>query len=98
MRQLRSRLHWSRGGRRNRCPCEACGHAWTREPKLVCSRCGSEDIEIGAYEGWAYDDIEEAREAPEGGTWAYVDREVFRCRKCNWKWRRSGAPCLYKPS
>src|SRR4051794_17275699 len=62
--------------------CDTCGSEWSREPKLVCNRCASEDIEIGGYEGWAYDDIEEARDDPSGGSWAYMDREVFRCRKC----------------
>src|SRR5438270_12362137 len=77
--------------------CDQCAHVWSREPRLVCSRCGSDDVEIGAYEGWAYDDIDEAREDPEGGAWSYIDREVFRCRKCNHRWRRSGPPRPYEP-
>src|SRR4051794_2824355 len=78
--------------------CQTCGAEFTREPRLVCSRCGSDDIEIGGYEGWAYDDIEEARDDPVGGSWSYLDREVFRCRKCNARWRRSGPPRPYAPT
>src|SRR4051794_5241438 len=76
--------------------CKACGEIWSRDPKIVGSGCGSEEIEVGGYEGWAYDDIEEARDDPGGGSWAYINRKVFRCRNCNHRWRRSGEPRPYQ--
>jgi hypothetical protein len=42
------------------------------------------------YEGWAYDDLEEAREDTHA-SWEYVERKVFRCRKCHYEWVESGA-------
>jgi hypothetical protein len=39
--------------------CDECGHSWERSPETPCPRCGALDVEESAYEGWAYDDIEE---------------------------------------
>lgn len=46
--------------------CLDCGNQFEREPRLSCPRCASDDIERGVYEGWAYDDIEEARRIRHG--------------------------------
>lgn len=67
--------------------CDACGREWVRTPNRPCPRCGSLDVEQGAYEGWAYDSLDEARETGfKDATWEYVDRLVFRCRKCHNQW------------
>jgi Zn ribbon nucleic-acid-binding protein len=70
--------------------CLACGHVWERTPFQPCKRCGSSDVTLSLYEGWAYDDLEEAREDTYA-SWEYVERTVFRCRKCNYEWVESGA-------
>jgi hypothetical protein len=70
--------------------CVSRGHTFSREPDVSCTRCHSRNVASREYEGWAYDDIEEARENPDGGTWAYYDREEFRCMDCNYTWRKSG--------
>lgn len=44
---------------------------------------------MSVYEGWAYDDLEESR-ADTVAAWEYVERQVFRCRKCNKEWAKSG--------
>jgi hypothetical protein len=44
-------------------------------------------VEQGAYEGWAYDNLDEARDADfKGASWEYLDRLVLRCRKCHNQW------------
>ena len=69
--------------------CLDCGHVWVRTPSQPCKRCGSPDVALSVYEGWSYDDPEEAR-ADTNASWEYVERKVFRCRKCNYEWRESG--------
>jgi hypothetical protein len=66
--------------------CDGCGHRWSRTPRHPCPRCGSGEVEDGAYTGWAYEDVEEAREDP-AADWYYVDWQVFRCRRCRNVWR-----------
>jgi hypothetical protein len=63
--------------------CQACGSAWPCEQRGISSRCGS-------------DDTEDAPEDPAGGTWAYIDREVCRCRKGNNIGRHSRTPRPYE--
>lgn len=75
--------------------CESCGHEWFRTPALVCGRCSSSEIEIGAYEGWGYDDEPSPDVAPADREWSHIDREVYRCTKCNLRWRASGTPRPY---
>ena len=70
--------------------CEACGHTWERVPAQPCLRCRSGEVDSSGYEGWSYDDIDEARD--QGHTtasWHYVDWQVLRCRKCHNEWRVS---------
>jgi Zn finger protein HypA/HybF involved in hydrogenase expression len=70
--------------------CQACGHEFSRTPRPVCPRCGSGDVTTGSYEGWAYDNLEVARDAGFTGSdasWEYVDRLVFRCTKCHQEWK-----------
>ena len=78
--------------------CMTCNQVFTRQPNISCRRCGSADVSVREYEGWAYDDIEEAREEPGGGTWSYYDRLEFRCMKCNFTWRKSGTARPYDAS
>ncbi|MCT9934532.1 hypothetical protein N5079_30435 [Planotetraspora sp. A-T 1434] len=72
--------------------CTPCDHRWSRTPRTVCRRCGSADVEAGAYRGWAYDDVDAAADdtmAP----WHYVDWDVYRCQGCRHVWqvgRRAG--------
>jgi DNA-directed RNA polymerase subunit M/transcription elongation factor TFIIS len=75
--------------------CLSCDHHFSRQPRVICGRCASEDIEYGAYEGWSYDDEEPDKPAAERD-WSYLEREVFRCRKCNHRWRTSGEPEPYR--
>jgi hypothetical protein len=73
--------------------CLSCGARFTREPELICNRCGSKDVATREYEGWAaYDDIEQAREDPDRAAWSSYDREEFRCMVCGYSWRKSGSP------
>ena len=46
-------------------------------------------MDASGYEGWAYDDIEEAHENPATASWYYIDYEVFHCRRCNNEWQIS---------
>ncbi len=71
--------------------CPQCGHDWARTPKPSCPRCGSGEVDETGYEGWSFDDPDEARENPATKDWAYVDRSQFRCRKCRHQWQTSGA-------
>lgn len=66
--------------------CGGCGHRWSRAPRHPCPCCGSGEIEETGYTGWAYEDVEEAREDL-GADWHYVDRQVFRCRNCHNVWQ-----------
>lgn len=77
--------------------CDVCQHTWAREPRTVCARCGSDDVAVGTYEGWAYDDIEEARDDPQAAGWGSLDREVYRFGKCHNRWRRSGEVRPFRP-
>jgi hypothetical protein len=66
--------------------CDGCGHRWSRVPRRPCPRCGSGRVEEGAYTGWAYEDVEEARDNVDAD-WYYVDWQVFRCRDCHHVWQ-----------
>jgi len=70
--------------------CLACGRTFAREPALRCKRCGSTNVAVHEYQGWGYDDIEDARENPEGGSWSRYDRQEYRCLDCHHDWRTSG--------
>jgi hypothetical protein len=73
-------------GGRIRLLCGGCGHRWSRTTRRPCPRCGSGEVEEGGYTGWAYEDVEEAREDP-GADWHYADWQVFRCRNCHNVWQ-----------
>jgi hypothetical protein len=48
------------------------------------------DVDQTAVDGWAFDDLEEARENPQTTEWSYVDKTVFTCRKCRYTWTAAG--------
>ena len=73
--------------------CKACGDAWRRTPTVSCRRCGSGEVDEVAVDGWAYDDIEEARENPQTTAWSYVDRTLYRCQ-CRFEWQVAGEQTL----
>jgi hypothetical protein len=66
--------------------CGGCGHRWSRTPRRPCPRCGSGEVEEGGYTGWAYENVEDARDDP-NADWHYVDWQVFRCRNCHNVWQ-----------
>lgn len=66
--------------------CDDCGTGWVRTPQRSCPRCGSTDFTESAVDGWAFDDLEEARDNPATTQWAYVDKSVFRCLRCRREW------------
>lgn len=68
--------------------CLGCGYRFVREPRMSCPRCTSDDIEQGTYQGWAFNDAEQARDDPMA-PYLDLERETFRCRQCNHRWRRS---------
>jgi Family of unknown function (DUF6308) len=35
--------------------CADCGHRWSRIPRQPCPRCGSGEVTVSGYEGWAYE-------------------------------------------
>jgi ribosomal protein L37E len=74
--------------------CRDCGWRGFRTPRQSCRRCGSGDVDESPIESWAYADLEDARENPETADWGYVDKTVFRCRKCHFEWTTAGA---YRP-
>jgi hypothetical protein len=47
---------------------------------------GSADVETGGYEGWSFEDVEEARDDTMAA-WHYVDQATFKCRKCRHEWK-----------
>ena len=67
--------------------CLSCGHRFRRQPRVVCRRCGSGDVEDVPIDGWGFDDLEEAREHPDTASWSYVDRVLHRCRACRLEWQ-----------
>jgi hypothetical protein len=54
-------------------------------------------VDDTAVDGWAYDDLEEAREDPQTTAWVYVDKTVFTCRKRRNVWQVAGASRPYRP-
>jgi DNA-directed RNA polymerase subunit RPC12/RpoP len=68
--------------------CTKCDQTWSRQPSVVCPRCSSRDVDVAEYEGWSFDDHEEAREDPASAAWSYLDRSVIRCRACRHRWSR----------
>lgn len=74
--------------------CLECGWRGTRTPRVSCPRCASTEISETPVDGWAYADLEEARESPATAEWGYVDKADFKCLKCRHEWRKAGA---YKP-
>ena len=77
--------------------CEGCGHRWRRTARRSCPRCGSADIEEGVVDGWAYDDLEQAREDPTHAEWSYVDRVILRCLACRKMWDEVEGSRPYQP-
>ena len=71
--------------------CLACGHSVVRAPVVICRRCESKNVASREFEGWGDDDLEEAREDPGGGAWAYYDGEELRCLDCHITKVRAGA-------
>jgi predicted RNA-binding Zn-ribbon protein involved in translation (DUF1610 family) len=66
--------------------CDDCGHSWTRVPRQPCPRCGSADVETGGYQGWSFEDVEQAQD--DGmADWHYVDQATFKCRQCRNEWK-----------
>jgi hypothetical protein len=70
--------------------CLSCDRSFMREPEPICRRCQSKNVASREYQGWGYDEIEEARDRPDGASWSSYDREEFRCLDCNFTWRKSG--------
>jgi predicted RNA-binding Zn-ribbon protein involved in translation (DUF1610 family) len=66
--------------------CDDCGHSWTRVPRQPCPQCGSADVETAGYQGWSFEDVEQARDDTMA-TWHYVDQATFKCRKCRHQWK-----------
>jgi len=66
--------------------CSECDHHWSRTPRKVCRRCGTADIEVGSYQGWAYEDTDAAADNA-SAPWHYVDWDVYRCQKCHNVWQ-----------
>jgi len=66
--------------------CRACDTSWPRTPATPCPRCASLDVEVTSYMGWAYDDLEEARENPMAD-YSEVERIDYRCHSCRNTWR-----------
>ncbi|MGP3920438.1 hypothetical protein [Nonomuraea sp. 10N515B] len=71
---------------RIRLVCTACDHRWSRTPRNPCRRCGSADVEIGTYQGWAYDDPDAAADDT-SAPWHYVEWDVYRCHRCHHVWQ-----------
>jgi hypothetical protein len=76
--------------------CLACGRTFTREPEVSCPRCQSKNGSSRSYEGWSYDDIDEARDNLSTAAWSSHDRAEFRCLDCNRAWRTSGPARPYE--
>lgn len=77
--------------------CEDCGWRGSRTPQTSCSRCGYGNIDASPVDGWAYADLEEARDDPASAEWGYVDKTAHRCRKCHHEWTTAGAYRPYAP-
>lgn len=77
--------------------CLSCGHRFRRQPRVVCGRCGSSDVEDVPVDGWGYDDLDDARENPKTTAWSYVDRTLHRCRKCRNQWQTVEGHRPYEP-
>jgi hypothetical protein len=45
-------------------------------------------VDVGEYQGWAFDDAEAARDAPATAEWSYLNRSVTNCRICRHRWTR----------
>ncbi|MFI9597850.1 hypothetical protein [Nonomuraea sp. NPDC052265] len=71
---------------RIRLMCTTCDHQWSRTPRNPCRRCGASDVDIGTYQGWAYDDPEAAADDT-SAPWHYVDWNVYRCQRCHHLWQ-----------
>ena len=77
--------------------CLSCGHRFRRQPRVVCGRCGSSDVEEVAVDGWGYDDLEDARENPTTASWSHVDRLLYKCLKCRHEWQKVESSRPYVP-
>lgn len=78
--------------------CLACDHRFVRRPAVICPRCGSAQVTTSAVDGWAYDDLDEAREDLRNASWSHVDRRVHRCQKCYREWTTSEGSRPYVPN
>ena len=74
--------------------CLDCGWRGRRTPVPSCGHCGSADLDQSGVDGWAYEDLEDARDHPDTAAWGYVDKTVFTCRKCHHQWTSAGT---YRP-
>ena len=77
--------------------CLDCGWRGRRTPIHACPRCGSPDVDQTGVDGWAYEDLDDARDDPAAASWGYVDKTVFRCRKCRHEWSSAGEYRPYRP-
>jgi predicted RNA-binding Zn-ribbon protein involved in translation (DUF1610 family) len=77
--------------------CLDCGWHGVRTPQVSCPRCASTEVDEIAIDGWAYGDLEEAREDPASASWGYVDKTLYRCRKCRSEWQVAGQYRPYAP-
>lgn len=66
--------------------CTKCAQVWERQPRIVCGHCGSSDVDVSGYLGWAFDDADEARDDPSTAAWSYLDRSIMNCRHCRHRW------------
>lgn len=78
--------------------CLDCGWRGTRTPRASCPRCASTEISENGVDGWAYADLDDARESPGTAEWGYVDKADFRCLKCRHEWRTAGTYRPYEAS
>jgi ribosomal protein L37AE/L43A len=74
--------------------CLDCGWRGRPTPRVSCPRCGSTDVDDTAVDGWAYEDLEEARDEPATAAWGYVEKTIYKCRKCRHEWEKPGE---YRP-
>lgn len=74
--------------------CTECGWRGRRTPKTSCPRCASAEVDETPVDGWAYGDLDQARENPGTPDWGYVDKTIYRCQKCRNEWSKAGE---YRP-
>jgi hypothetical protein len=63
--------------------CQDCGYRWLRNPRPVCRRCDSTDVDVTVNVDWTPEDKKQPF-----GAFDHVDRQILRCRKCSWEGNR----------